>query len=314
MPSSPETVAVVDVGSNSIKLLVASAGARPGSIETVFAETIETRISAGIGGAAPRLNENAFASGTRTIAGLLRVARGHSPAKIALVATSAVRDAINGREFVDAVREATGHDMRVLSGEEEARWIGKGLAADPNLSGVRDFIQMDLGGGSMELIRFLLERIDTAISLPLGAIRISERFLDDREAPLTENVQARIRAEVRAFVKASEFEFTPDDAPLIATGGAFTVSRAVLAARAGLSIEERPAVLHRKELAGLASELSAMPYHERLKVPHLPAARADIIPAALTTIVEVLDLSERDRLTHSFFNLRYGIAAGLMES
>jgi len=81
-----------------------------------------------------------------------------------------------------------------------------------------------------------------------------------------------------------------------------------------LSIEERPAVLHRKELAGLASELSAMPYHERLKVPHLPAARADIIPAALTTIVEVLDLSERDRLTHSFFNLRYGIAAGLMES
>jgi len=309
MQSPSETVAVVDVGSNSIKLLVARAGPSPGSIETVFAETVETRISGGIGGAVPRLSDHAFASGIRTISDLLELARAYDPADTCVVATSAVRDAINGREFVDAVRAATGQEVRILSGNDEARLIGKGLAADPNLAGVRDFIQMDLGGGSLELIGFRKERIDTVVSLPLGAVRVSERYLEDREGPLPETVRSRIRAHVRETVEASGFGFTPRDAPLIATGGAFTVSRAVLAARAGVTIADRTAVLHRSELNELAIEFCVISLHERLKVGHLPAARADIIPAALLTIDEVLDISGRSQLTHSFYNLRYGIAA-----
>ena len=102
MPS-PETVAVIDVGSNSIKLLVARSGTAPGSVATIFAETIETRISTGISQALPSLTEAAMAAGCRTITELVRLAQGYQPKTLRIVATSAVRDATNAIQFIELV-------------------------------------------------------------------------------------------------------------------------------------------------------------------------------------------------------------------
>ena len=90
MPS-PETVAVIDVGSNTIKLLIAKSGSTAGSVETIFAETIETRISAGISQALPSRREDARTSGWKTITELARLAQGYHPKAIRIVATSAVK-------------------------------------------------------------------------------------------------------------------------------------------------------------------------------------------------------------------------------
>ena len=114
----PDTVAVIDVGSNSIKLLVARAGAQPNCLETLFDETIETRISEGISRKLPCLNEEAIAAGTATIAKLHSMAQNYRPDHTAIVATSAVRDAINGNDFVQAVEVVTGIQIRTLSGTE----------------------------------------------------------------------------------------------------------------------------------------------------------------------------------------------------
>lgn len=99
---------------------------------------------------------------------------------------------------------------------------------------------------------------------------------------------------------------------MVATGGAYTVSRAVLAAEAHSDMEHSSARLERGTLDRLKDQLTRLPLHERLSVPHLPAARADILPTALITIDTLLDYAERDHLTHSFYNLRYGIAANLI--
>ena len=313
MPESP-TVAVIDVGSNSIKLLVARAGQAPGRVETVFAETIETRISAGISRELPSLTEAAMAAGLATIEDLVHLARDYQPAALRMVATSAVRDAINGMDFIDRVRERTGIDLQVLSGTEEATYIGKGLRADPQIEDVHRFNQMDIGGGSLELIHFDQDQIKQAISLQLGAVRLSERFIQDRDAPLDASTQAAIREHVHASIAASGFNFDAGAGPLIATGGAIVVTRAVLAAQAGLKIEERPAYLSKAEIGKLAAELCALPLHERMATPHRPAARADILPTALITIDAALELAALDGLTHSFYNLRYGIASELLES
>lgn len=305
-------VAVIDVGSNSIKLLVAaSKGDQP--VHPLFSETIETRISTGISKDLPDLSSGAIEEGCKTIDQLVRLAREYQPKELVIVATSAVRDALNGQDLIDLVFDVTGIRIRVLTGTEEATYIGQGLHCDPQLSGAEDFIQMDIGGGSLELIRFSKSKIQQALSLRLGAVRLTERFVADREAAISKNVETAINAYVRAELAQSGFKFTPRTEPLIATGGAFVVSRAILAAEKGQTIEEHYPVLELDALEALKNKLCALPLSERMTVPHLPASRADIIPTALITILALLHHTGRKSLTHSFYNLRYGLAAELLK-
>ena len=311
MPSK-ETVAAIDIGSNSIKLLVARIGDGAERIETVFTETIETRISAGISREQPILSDEAIHAGTKTIAELVHLASSFNPTQTQLVATSAVRDALNGEDFINSVKAATGHIIRILSGSEEATTIGKGLACDPAIENTPEFIQMDIGGGSLELIRFSHGKIQQALSLQLGAVRLTERFIQDREIPVDTAIERAIQAHVCAELVKSNFPFAPYSDRLIATGGAFSVTRAVLAAEAGTTIDHFRAELTVDDISSLKSKLAAMPLHERMSVPHLPASRADIVPTALITIEALLKHAQRDRLTHSFYNLRYGLVAEML--
>lgn len=310
----PKTAAVIDVGSNSIKLLVAQKSEGGNALKTLFTETIETRISAGISRELPSLQPKAMDAGTKTIEELLRMARTYEPDHLAIVATSAVRDAINGPLFIQSVFDATGLKMRVLKGQEEATFIGQGLSCDPAIAGTRDFIQTDIGGGSLELIRFADGEIVQALSLQLGAVRLTERFIENKAAPLCPKSEMLIRAHVKDQLEASQFNFLPTDWPMVATGGAYTISRAVLAAQSNLSLEESSPHLHKNELNRLNQSLAPLPLHERLSTPHLPAARADILPTALITIDTLLEVAQRNQLTHSLYNLRYGIAIDLLRS
>lgn len=312
--SASENVAVIDVGSNSIKLLIACAGKTPGSVHTVFVETIETRISAGISRELPSLTDAAMAAGLKTISELAHLAHSYKPKAIRIVATSAVRDALNGLEFVEQVNEATELEVSILSGKEEATLIGKGLACDPKIAGVQQFVQMDIGGGSLELIRFDQSHIANALSLQLGAVRLTERFVENRDAPIDAATEAAIQKQVSDTIQNSHFDFTPTSDLMVVTGGAFTVTRAILAAKSGTTLDNFSPVLTLDQIAALKCELMAMPLHERMSVPHLPASRADIIPTALITIEQVMQLAQRTELTHSLYNLRYGVAAALLAS
>ena len=309
----PDNVAVIDVGSNSIKLLVARAGAKPNSLETLCSESMETRISGGISSKLPSLNEDAIAAGTATIAKLQNMAQNHQPDHTVIVATSAVRDAINSDDFVQNVAEATGLQIRTLSGTEEANYIGQGISCDPAIGGMTSFIQTDIGGGSLELIRFEAGQIQQAISLQLGAVRLTERFVEDADAPLTIKIEASIRRYVTEQLMSSDFDFSPAELPLIGTGGAYTVSRAMLVAETDSDIERSSPHLERSTLSQLKNKLASLPLQERLSIPHLPTARADIMPTALITIDALLEVANRSSLTHSFYNLRYGVAANLLK-
>jgi len=313
MPNS-ETVATIDIGSNSIKLLVARRAAAPASIETIFAETIETRISTGISSERPSLTATAIQAGTQTIHELVDLARRHQPREIALVATSAVRDAINGADFIAAVKAVTGLEIRVLSGTQEATYVGKGLACDPSIHGINHFIQMDIGGGSLELIRFNHGNIEQAISMQLGAVRLSERFIQDREAAISKETEAAIREHVHQTLITSGFDFTPANSPLIVTGGAFSITRTILAADSKLSTIDFSPHLIIEHIQELKEQLTALPLQERKAFPNLPSSRADIIPTALITIEEVLKTAERAHVTHSFYNLRYGVVTEMLEA
>lgn len=303
-----KTVAVIDVGSNSIKLLIASLAAPDYTLIPRFSKTIETRISAGISHSRPELTDPAINEGLGSICELLRLAKKFEPEVIRIVATSAVRDAQNGMEFIDRLKNETGILMEILSGEQEAQYIGQGLACDPALKGLGDFLQMDLGGGSLELIRFTNSQIEQAVSLQLGSVRLTEAFLEDRKIPLNQALQNEVAHHIQNALTKAAFDFQPTTWPLLITGGAATVTRAILAARADQPIEAFSPQLRLETLSKLRAQLTKLPLNERLAIPHLPARRADILPIALLTIETVLQYAQREAIIHSFYNLRYGVA------
>ena len=140
---------------------------------------------------------------------------------------------------------------------------------------------------------------------------MTEKFLTDQTTALPAETETNIRDHVEQTLKVSGFEFKPISYPFIVTGGAFVIARAMLTDQSSKDIEETSPILHKKDLIELKSQLASLPLEERKKLPLLPEARADIIPAALITIIAVLDYANCDTVNHSFYNLRYGIAAEL---
>ncbi len=304
----PPSVAVIDIGSNSIKLLVAARGTA-GVLQALTQATFDVRISAGLSRVRPQLGEAGMADGLAAIAQLLALAAPFHPARTILVATSAVRDAGNGAEFRARVEAATGHTVRILTGEEEAGLIGRGLLCDPALANFEDFYVFDLGGGSLECLSFHRQRIVQALSLRLGCVRLTEQFVADITVPFSDAARTAVADHTRAELARSGFRFDVPDGRAVFAGGSMTTARAILAARAGRPLAETPPVLSLIEIRTLFDTLAALPLAARKSVPGLPAARADVFPTALATMLAVAEAGGITAFHHSLYNLRWGLAA-----
>lgn len=307
------SVAIIDIGSNSIKILVATRNAS-GDFEALKTKTLDARISAGISKAKPELSEEGMARGLGAIQELLADAAPFAPKAIILVATSAVRDATNGGEFRACVKAATGHEIRILTGAEEANLIGRGLTCDPALRNLQDFYVFDLGGGSLECLAFHERKIVQAISLKLGCVRLTEKFIKDVTSPLQKNEMTALAVHVRDELKRSGFRFAIVAPETVFTGGSMSTVRAIKGARHGLSLDETPATVGIATMNELLDELAPLSLEERKQLPGMPAARADVFSAALVTMLALADYAHVDRFHHSLYNLRWGLAAELLES
>lgn len=301
--------AVIDIGSNSIKILVAQRH-HDGHLESLKHHTIDARISAGISQAVPRLSEEGMARGLSAIEELLAIAAPFSPTTTVLVATSAVRDAANGPEFRQRVLAATGHTIRILTGDEEADLIGCGLTCDPALASLQNFYVFDLGGGSLECLVFRNRRIEQELSLKLGCVRMTEKFIADPTAPLCPEECTKLALHVRDTIKASGFRFNlPSDAEAVFTGGTMTSVRLIKGALHGAKLDDTPPIVSLETLHDLLDEIGPLTLDARKEIPGMPAARADVFPAALVTVVTLAEFGLFKRFHHSLYNLRWGLAA-----
>jgi exopolyphosphatase/guanosine-5'-triphosphate,3'-diphosphate pyrophosphatase len=195
-----------------------------------------------------------------------------------------------------------------LSGEEEADLIGGGLLCDPLLSHLQDFYVFDLGGGSLECLAFAHRRIGQAASLPLGCVRLTEKFVADPAQPLEPAVGATIAAHVRHELSRAAFSIA-SPAAVVGTGGTLATVRKVAAARADAVLEQTDASITVSQLREMLARLGALPLAERKKVPGLPPERADVFPTALATLVALAEIGGFDAYQHSLYNLRWGVAA-----
>lgn len=299
-----KSVGVIDVGSNTIKLLIARAG------HSVPAEKVEflveeTRIGEGLTRHPPVIDDDAIARGAAAVARLTEAAQGCS--SLCIVATSAVRDAFNKQAFVNAVEKACGHELRILSGDEEAGLIGLALKCDPTLAHLDSYSLLDLGGGSLECIQFSNHKLQQSESLRLGSVRLASLLLTDRSIPLDHHQQKRIASYIDERWLASRFSSASSPSEIaVLTGGTAKHLADTLTPeqqRDGLQLEAFSKITH---------HLCSLPLEERVSQYRIPQSRADIFPTALVTLERSLKHLGCTRLYFSEYNLRFGVATLLL--
>lgn len=309
MSTATLRIAVIDIGSNTIKLLVTDF--RDKTLDaTVHYQSDETRLGGFLGQGDRVMPKASIDAGTRSVEKLHQVALTYQPDEIAIVATSAVREAENKAEFCDAIFKCTGLSVTLLSGREEAEAIARGARCDPELQFLNSFYMIDQGGGSLEMIHWSPERTSLA-SLPLGAVRLFRKFQQNDNGPLSQTSRSEIVQWVDEQWSSVEWLPLPDKSPWIATGGALTFVRLLLAERNHVPFEQSSNRLSLQSLQEVFNEIADMTVEERISIAKIPESRADILPAGLLAILRIMELAQVDTLRNSIYNLRYGYAAKL---
>ncbi len=300
-------IAVIDIGSNSIKALVAESDGTLFGIFPLYENTLEIRISKGISGNPPVIDDPSIKKGVDAIETLYKECQSVGGiTQTTVVATSAVRSASNGLEFMEKVSKRIGINPIILSGHMEAVGIASGVRTDPAISvNLNNFTVFDLGGGSLELMRFESNQIENLVSLPLGSVQLTEQFIRDPSSPVLRERAIAIKSHIKACILETNF---PICAPLIGCSGALTTWRALRAREAGVEMEESPSIFTEFEIDQFTSEVAYKTLKHRINVAHIPLERADIFPVALITFKALIELAETTEIMHSLHNLRYGIA------
>ena len=289
-PVFPVRRAVIDVGTNSVKLLVADVGAD--FVVPVFEESEQTRLGRGFY-ETHQLQPEAIADTARAVANFTALARERHSTPPRVIATSAARDARNQSELLDAITRASGLAVEIITGEQEAEWVYAGVRSDPQLAGQRLLI-LDVGGGSTEFILGDHERPQFSRSFPLGSVRLLEQQRpSDPPTPVEllrcrETLRAYFAEHIRPVLAPALGEGLPG-VRLVGTGGAATIL-----ARMEYALDKysRPAIEGaRIPLASVErwmAQLWAMPLAERRTIVGLPKKRADVILAGLAIYEAVL--------------------------
>jgi len=290
-------VGVVDLGTNSTRLLVADV--EDGAVHEVECRLTITRLGEGVDERRILL-PTALARVRNTLTDYRRVLEASGAERTLAVATSAVREAENGEAFLGEIEWSYGFDTRLLSGDEEARLTFRGVAAGRELA--PGTVVVDVGGGSTELVLENWHR-----SVELGCVRLTERFL--RSDPPTADELDACREHVRGLLP-------PEPRPAHAVGVAGTVTTlAVLSL--GLD-EEDPALVHghRLETAWIDGEtrrLSALSISELRQIRGLHPDRAPVIVAGALVVAASLRHFGLTELEVSEHDLLHGAALAAAE-
>ncbi len=303
--------AVIDIGTNSIKLLVADVG--PQQIVPIWEGSKQTRLGRGFY-QSNELQPQAIAQTTRAVTEFAAAARERKATSIRIIATSAVRDAVNSGELTGAIRQLAGLDVEVLSGEQEADLVFHGVTTDPTL-GDQTLLLLDVGGGSTEFILGHHQHKHFSASFPLGSVRLLESY-----PPSDPPQQKDLRACRRWTKNFLEKEVYPELQPviqeqrqtnqsephLVGTGGTAAIL-ARMEARIDKYNRARIEATHvsLEQVRWHVEHLWSLPLEKRKQVTGLPSSRADVILPGAVIYEAVMGLFAFSELRISTRGLRF---------
>ncbi|MGH9518045.1 MAG: Ppx/GppA phosphatase family protein, partial [Terriglobales bacterium] len=279
------TFAAIDIGSNSCRLKIARVAAH--RLKTVHEDREVTRLGASVFDAG-LISPDAMAATLRALKRFQRAVQLHGVDRMRVVATSAMRDARNAPAFQAWVKAETGWTMEIISGLEEGRLIHRGLMS--NETGVSGRVLLvDLGGGSCEITLSEHKRIKETISVPLGAVRLTEEFLE-ADPPTGEELKQLRHLIARELRRAHRKIGTARVSTVIATSGtAAALAEASGHVRRGRLAKAKKSLAKKRvdrvgvltadtaDVRKLADRLAKMANAERALVPGVGPRRSEII-------------------------------------
>jgi exopolyphosphatase/guanosine-5'-triphosphate,3'-diphosphate pyrophosphatase len=298
-------VAVIDMGSNSFRLVVY--GYEPGRYWQHVDEIREAvRVGQGMGDEAV-LQPEPMERAVRTAKVFGSFCRAANIDDVHPVATSAIRAASNGRELLARIKDESGLDARVLDEAEEARY---GYLAIANSTTIEDGFGIDIGGGSVQAMRIENRKLTHSASWQLGAVRVSEAFLPDDDKASPKQLKA-LRKHVKSELESAGW-FTGADlegAPrAVGIGGTIRNLASAAERRAGLpETDAQGYLLKRDDLEALIEELASMPPQKRGGVPGIKPDRGDVILGGAVVLATLMDQAGAEELEATDAGLREGI-------
>jgi exopolyphosphatase/guanosine-5'-triphosphate,3'-diphosphate pyrophosphatase len=301
--SAPVTIAALDVGTNSVLMLVARA-AMDGTV-TPLADLAEvTRLGRGV----ERTGSLDLESSARTLATLERfigVARDLGAERIVTAATSALRDARDGAAFIEKLQRSAGVTLQIISGELEAQLNYLAAARDPKTGAEHPLLIVDIGGGSTELIASQPGAPLRVASLQIGSVRLTERLIkhDPPSAQERKQVEEAIEREIAAL---GWQDFKPRR--LVGVAGTVTT---ICALALGLAQYDSGRVhgawLERAQVDAVTERLFSLTTAERRRLPTMLAGRADVICAGAVILSRTIARFDQAGVIVSDRGVRWGL-------
>src|SRR5271157_2531621 len=297
------TFAAVDIGSNSVRLKIARLQA--GRLRSLHEDREVTRLGEGVFRSG-FLTPESMAETVKVLRRFHRASQQVVTESVKVVATSALRDARNSQAFLEWVRSATGWKVEIISGLEEARLIHLGLVS--NLRGDSSpTLMMDLGGGSCELTVSASGHIRDLVSMPLGAVRLTDEFL--RHDPPRKGELKRLQGFVaREVNRVAARVIAAKVKNVIATSGT-AAALATAASHLRKNGTRQRMLVSRAEMTRLAKRLARLPVEERRKIEGIGLRRAEIVVAGAMVYQELLDRCHLKGFRYSPLGLRDGLLA-----
>jgi exopolyphosphatase/guanosine-5'-triphosphate,3'-diphosphate pyrophosphatase len=309
--------AVIDVGTNSVKLLVADVAGH--DVRPVWEDSKQTRLGRGFY-ETHRLQPEPMAKTARAVAKFAQTAQAHQVDSVRVIATSAARDAANASELVSAIEAASGLKVEIISGEQEAEWVFQGVNTDPKLA-ARPMLLLDVGGGSTEFILGQGLHTHFRASFPLGTVRLMEKIphsdpprlveLDASREWVQNFLAGKVRPELKPAMQNEAGIATGTRVQLVGTGGTTSILARM---EAGLSEFDRERIeatrLSLERVRWHVSRLWGLPLLQRQQIVGLPPKRADVILTGVLIYREVMEQFGFPELRVSTRGLRF---AAVME-
>ncbi len=293
-----ELLAFIDLGSNAVRCLLVRV--TPGvGFEVLRQERVQTRLGGGRPGMLPQTSVKDTLAIVRRF---LREVRGEYQPRVLAVATAAVRDAANRDDLLEPLLRGEGVEVRVLSGEEEARL---GAFAALRSFSFRNGVVVDLGGSSLQITHVHEGDFRSTVSVPLGAVRTTQRFFTND--PPTRQELLALRQEVGKRI-SSVLPPAHDGQEIIGLGGTVRTLASMHLATLGGSRPSRQGLrLRWSDITRMRERLEGLPTRDRRCVPGLKVERTDIILAGAVVVEEVMALGSYKTLTVCKDGVRHGL-------
>jgi exopolyphosphatase/guanosine-5'-triphosphate,3'-diphosphate pyrophosphatase len=296
-------VAVIDMGSNSFRLVVY--GYEAGHYWQHVDEIREAvRVGQGMGDEGV-LQPEPMERAVRTAKVFGSFCRAASIDEVHPVATSAIRAASNGGDLLARIARESGLEARVLDESEEARY---GYLAIANSTTIEDGFGIDIGGGSVQAMRLDGRKLTQSASWQLGAVRVSEAFLPDDDSASSKQLKA-LRKHVKSQLESAEWFVSSKGAPrAVGIGGTIRNLASAAERRAGLpETDAQGYLLKRDDLESLIEDLASMAPQKRGRVPGIKPDRGDVILGGAVVLATLMDQAGIDELEATDAGLREGI-------